>query len=58
MENSWEEQSVSLQLLRNGFRLLVHECESLDSIFVFFLDLYYIFIYSDLESLVGVSMPK
>lgn len=43
MENSWEEKSVGLQLLRNGFHLLVHECESLDSIFFFFLDLYYIF---------------
>lgn len=58
MENSWEEKSVGLQILRNGFRLLVHVCESLDSIFFFFLDLYYIFLYSYLESLVGVSMPK
>ena len=58
MENSWEEKSVGLQLLRNGFHLLVHECESLDSIFFFFMDLYYIFLYSYLESLVGVSMPK
>lgn len=37
-----EEESMGLKLLRNGFRLLVHDCENLDSIFSFFLYVFYI----------------
>lgn len=33
---------MGLKLLRNGFRLLVHDCENLDSIFSFFLYVFYI----------------